>query len=208
MTPDVVSLVCGLKVSSRMGTIMIGKKLHSMIVRIGFENDTHIANTLVDMYAKCGSLEEARAMFTRLQVRDVISWTGLILGYACQGENEQAFQMFQTMKNDGLHPDKVTVLALLAACSHSGLVEEGHKIFEVISREYVTLPTLEHHNCMVDLFGRAGQLQKAIQVLEEMPFQPDYMTLTMMLSSCHNWGYLELARYAFECAIMLDEEDV
>eukprot|EP00250_Pteridium_aquilinum_P019343 c24392_g4_i3 orf=1-2412(-) len=170
MKPDKVTFLCVLKASTMSGAVEEGMLIHDQILRGEFGADVAVGNTLVDMYAKCGALAKAQHVLEELPFRDVVSWSALIAGYAQQGQGEQALKCFKRMQQEGIPPDVVTLCCVLNVCSHLGLVEEGHMLFMNMSTKYGVKPNLEAYTCMIDVFGRAGHLDKAVRLIREMPF--------------------------------------
>ncbi|MCO5596723.1 hypothetical protein L7F22_050791 [Adiantum nelumboides] len=202
---DAVTYMCSLKACTTLGATEKGKELHSMIVQENFESESVVGNSLVDMYAKCGFLLEAQEVFDDLLIQDVISWSALISGYACQGDFRHVSHLLERMREKGIQPDEVLLLRLLSACSHAGLVERGQMYFESAGKEYDMVMTVEHVNCMMDLLSRAGQLDESVAMTERIPCVPDVVTWTTMLGACRKWGNLELGLQAFEGAASLDD---
>eukprot|EP00250_Pteridium_aquilinum_P007128 c16912_g1_i1 orf=1-573(+) len=190
-----------------MGVLDTGLKLHAKIAREGLEGDALVVNSLADMYAKCGLLAEAQNVFDKLPFSSTGSWTILITGYACQGKNLHVYDLFCRMEREGIWPDKVTFLSLFTACSHAGLVDEGQKYFINMCGGYGIFPNADHLNCMLDLYSRAGQLDKVSVILDKMPFQPNLSTWHTVLAACRKWGHVELGRHAFQGALTLDENE-
>ncbi|PWA53417.1 Pentatricopeptide repeat-containing protein [Artemisia annua] len=121
------------------------------------------------MYAKCGSLKDAHIAFKNIKVKDLCSYNTVIKGYGMHGHGETAFKIFKQLTHDRYNPDEVTFVPLLSACSHTGLVIEGRKLFNQMKTEFGIEPKIEHYACMVDLFGRAGLFQEASEVAKRMP---------------------------------------
>eukprot|EP00250_Pteridium_aquilinum_P020378 c24792_g8_i1 orf=2-454(+) len=150
------------------------------------------------MYAKCGALTKAEQVLAELPSRNVITWSALITGYAQQGQDEQALNCFDRMQCERILPDKVTFACVLNACSHLGLVEDGHNYFVSMSAKYGLKPELEHYTCMVDLYGRAGHLDEAAGVIHGMQAS-DYSAIwSALLGACQKWGDVNVGRWAFE----------
>ncbi|TXG71069.1 hypothetical protein EZV62_006004 [Acer yangbiense] len=117
------------------------------------------------MYAKCGSLAEARAVFDGMQFRDAVSWTSMISAYGTGGKSCNAAALFSKMQNSGLCPDSIAFISVLSACSHSRLLEEGRYNFKLMTKRYKIIPRIEHFACLVDLLGRAGKVEEAYRLL-------------------------------------------
>jgi pentatricopeptide repeat protein len=178
-----------------------------LLVKKGYlEMDHVIGNALVDFYSKCGACTGAQAVFDKLNVANIISWTALIAGYAQCGAIKPVFDTFDTMVERGVAPNLVTFVIIINACCHAGLVERGENYFRM-SKDYGIVPTLEIYTCMIDLYSRAGQFDKTLIVINEMPHQADVAVWRIVLGACQKWGNVELGRWAFENAVQLDDEE-
>ncbi|KAJ4950106.1 hypothetical protein NE237_026938 [Protea cynaroides] len=179
--------VCG-----DLGALDLGKWLHLYIDRKGVNIDVVLGTSLVDMYSKCGSLDDAMKVFQKMGERDVTAWSTMIGGYAVHGFGDKALAMFAEMKRAKVRPNCVTFTSVLCACSHSGLVEEGCKNFESMWSDYRIKPQIEHYGCMVDLFCRAGLVRRAHEFIKNMPMEPNVVLWRALLSACKTHDYAEL----------------
>ncbi|KAI5065733.1 hypothetical protein GOP47_0020428 [Adiantum capillus-veneris] len=206
--PDAVTYVCALKACATKKDTNRGRQIEEETTRKGLlRNNIVLGNALVDMYAKCGHVSEARRVLEDLPSRDVVSWSALIAGYAQEGEAEQALNCFQLMQREGILPNAVTCSCVLKVCSHRGLVEEGQAVFANMSKKYGMNPSLECYICMIDLFGRAGHLEKAVRLIQGMPSSDSTAIWHALLSACLRWADVNVGGWAFEQAIKLDECD-
>lgn len=206
--PNERTIVGALLACCSVAAVERGKEIHSQLSRTGSEvSNSFVSNALINMYSKCGSMGTAQLLFEALETRDVVAWNVLIAGYARQGESRAVFHLFRRMKQDGIQPEGLTFLCILTVCCHSGLLDCGLRCFETMSRDYGISPTIEHYICIIDLLGRAGQLDRALWVARTMPVTPDNVVWRTLLSACQKWGNVELAREAFEFAIGLDKND-
>uniref|UniRef100_A0A0E0MED7 Uncharacterized protein n=1 Tax=Oryza punctata TaxID=4537 RepID=A0A0E0MED7_ORYPU len=192
---DCVTLVSVLSACALSGALDTGKWVHELARSHGFDTDARIGNVLVDMYAKCGEIAYAREVFDGLCGHNVVSWSAMINAYANHGEAEEALKFFSLMRNEGVRPNSFTFTAVLKACCHSGLVDEGLKHFNSIATDYQMSPTLEHYACMVDMLGRAGRLVEAYGIIRGMPIRPDKCVWGAFLGGCRLHGMVELAEY-------------
>ena len=190
--PDDVTLVAVLNSCANLGVLELGKWVHAYIDRYQIKADGFIGNALVDMYAKCGSLDQAYWVFQGMNHKDVYSYTAMIVGFAMHGQGGKALELFSEMPKMGIQPDEVTFVGVLTACSHVGLVEEGRKYFENMSIIYNLRPQLEHYGCMVDLLGRAGLINEAEEFIRKMPIEPDAFVLGALLGACKIHGKVEI----------------
>ncbi|CAN1753806.1 Pentatricopeptide repeat-containing protein At2g01510, mitochondrial [Linum perenne] len=140
------------------------------------------------MYAKCGSMDRARAVFDTIPCKDVISWTTIIVGHAINGEGERALSAFNQMYDEGIKPNFVTFIGVLSACNHSGLVEVGQKLYDMMIKIDDIEPRIEHYGCMIDMFARAGMLEEAKKFMERMPVEPSSAVWRMLVNACRIHG--------------------
>ncbi|OAY50083.2 hypothetical protein MANES_05G100116v8 [Manihot esculenta] len=138
-----------------------GSCLNDYVEEEGLELDVVLGTALVDMFAKCGFLDKAIQIFENMEIKDVKSWTSMILGYGVHGQARNVVDLFYRMEEEGFRPNAVTFLGVLSACSHGGLVMEAMKCFEGMVQVYGFLPKIKHYGCMFDLLGRAGLLEEA-----------------------------------------------
>ncbi|XP_030458089.2 pentatricopeptide repeat-containing protein At4g39530 [Syzygium oleosum] len=192
--------------ASNLASLQHGQQFHSHIIKRGLDFDPFVANAVVDMYAKCGSIREARKAFDLAICEDVACWNSMITTYAQHGEARAALQIFEEMIIAGVKPNYITYVGILCACSHAGLVEDGLHHFNSMPGLGIE-PGTEHYACMVSLFGRAGRLKDAVDFIETMPIQPMALVWRSLLSACRNAGDSELGKYAAEMAISWDPTD-
>ncbi|KAJ7297813.1 hypothetical protein O6H91_Y035300 [Diphasiastrum complanatum] len=205
--PDIVTYVVLLKACGSIAALEQGKQLHSDIIKRGFESDVIVGSTLVDMYAKCGCIEDARQVFNNMHERNVVSWNAIIAGYAQQGLSKEALILLEQMQREGLKPDDVTYVSVLSACSHSGLVNKGRHLFDSMCKDHGVLPAIDHYVCMVDLLGRAGFLADAEDFITKMPIQPTAVVWMTLLGAATTHDHVEIGRRAFDHVIKLEPEN-
>uniref|UniRef100_A0A0A9GAV6 Pentatricopeptide repeat-containing protein n=1 Tax=Arundo donax TaxID=35708 RepID=A0A0A9GAV6_ARUDO len=156
------------------------------------EGDLIVRNALIDMYGKCGGIESVRGLFGLMRDKDLHSWTAMISGLASHGQGKEAVALFLSMWEEGVLPDSTTLIVVLSACSHAGLVDEGIHIFNSMESEYSVSPDIKHYGCMVDLFSRAGLISRAYEFISTMPFEPNLAILGALLSACSINNELEI----------------
>nr|GLL18019.1 pentatricopeptide repeat-containing protein At5g50390, chloroplastic [Ipomoea trifida] len=173
-----------LRVCTRLASVEHAKQAHAGLVRHGFGSDI-IANTaLIDFYSKWGRIEDARNVFNKMPKKNVISWNALIAGYGNQGRGVEAVELFDKMAYEGMVPNHVTFLAVLSACSYSGLTDLGWEIFDSMRRDYKVKPRQMHYACMIELLGREGLLDEACSLLRDVPFRPSLNMWAALLTAC------------------------
>ncbi|XP_034691376.1 pentatricopeptide repeat-containing protein At4g21065-like [Vitis riparia] len=202
--PDEVIVLSVVSAISILGDLELGKWIRGFISRNGLEFTVSLGTALVDMFSRCGCIEESMRVFDEMGERNVLTWTALINGLAVHGRSAEALRMFYEMRNHGFQPDHVTFTAVLVACSHGGLVSEGWHVFESIRNEYGMEPLPEHYGCMVDLLGRAGLLNEACKFVDRMPIRPNSIIWRTLLGACVNHNYIELAEKVKEKINELD----
>ncbi|GLJ46572.1 hypothetical protein SUGI_0981430 [Cryptomeria japonica] len=184
-----------------------GEQVCVHAVKTGYDKHVFVGSTLIDMYSKCGNMEKAQNVFDRMPELNVVSWTALIVGYAQNGYGRQALQFFARMQQSGMKPNHVTLVGVLFACSHVGLVDEGYRYFESMSRDYGIIPRVEHYACMADILSRAGHLKQAKNLIMEMPFQPCALLWRILLGACRVHGDIDLGKCAAEHILELEPQD-
>ncbi|KAI5083700.1 hypothetical protein GOP47_0003443, partial [Adiantum capillus-veneris] len=207
ITPDAVTFVFVLKACGSMGAVERGKEIHTEIAREGvLGNVSILGSALVDMYANCGALVKAQEVFDKLSLQDLVSWTALIAGYCHHGYGEESLKCFEQMRCTGLSPDVVTLTCVLKACSSLGAAEKGQMYIETMRRGYGLAPVLEHHTCMVHLFGRTGHFEKAVSMIDKLSCSRYLPAWFSLLSTSLQSGNMILGKLAFEHAILLDKK--
>eukprot|EP01018_Ginkgo_biloba_P003869 Gb_21351 [translate_table: standard] len=205
--PNSVTIVSALSACANLAALEQGKDIHAYIIRTGMESDIPVVSALLNMYAKCGSIDNACQLFNKLSEKDTILWNAMITGYAMHGLGEDALSLFNNMKRSGMKPDHFTFIAILSACSHAGLVDEGWLYFDLMKETYLITPSIEHYACMVDLLGRSGQLDEACELINQMPLKPDACVLGALLGACRVHCNVELGEHVAESLFELEPEN-
>uniref|UniRef100_A0A2P2PLI2 Uncharacterized protein MANES_01G162400 n=1 Tax=Rhizophora mucronata TaxID=61149 RepID=A0A2P2PLI2_RHIMU len=200
--PDEVTLVCAVSACAQLGAIDLGRWIHVYIKKHGIRLNCHLTTSLIDMYSKCGDLEKALELFYLMERRDVFVWSAMIAGLAMHGRGKAAIDLFLKMQEAKVRPSSVTFTNLLCACSHTGLVDEGRMFFNQMESVYGVAPGTKHYSCMVDIFGRAGLLEEAVELIENMPMEPSASVWGALLGACRIHGHIELAERA--CTRLLE----
>ncbi|KAH7432577.1 hypothetical protein KP509_07G028700 [Ceratopteris richardii] len=209
LSADAVTFLCILKACTNLGAAERGEQLHDEIAKQGLlGKDAVLGNALVDMYAKSGDFAKAQQVLDELSDQNFVCWNTLIAGYAQHGQAEQALKCFEQMQQKGISPDAVTLLSILKACSSVGLVDAAYLFFVTMKKRYGVQPDLKHYTSIVDAFGRAGKLSKAIQLIQETNNKDLSVPLwCAVLSACEKWGDLNAGKWAFQHAIQADKGD-
>lgn len=192
--PDCITFSRLLCLSANQACLVTGKSLHAYTIKVGLEDDTAVGNALVSMYGKCGSVQDACQIFHSMD-RDCVTWNAIISAYALNGEGNNALLLFEEMKEQGFAPDEITILAVLQACSYSGLWETGLCLFNEMESKYGIRPVIEHFSCLIDLLGRAGNLSKAIDIINKSPFHESSLLWRTFVNACKLCGDLQLGMW-------------
>ncbi|CAA6674683.1 unnamed protein product [Spirodela intermedia] len=161
-----------------------GKELHGRMVRAGFcPAEGRAGGALVDMYAKCGEIGGAARVFKRVPHKDLVHCNTMLAGLARHGRALEALQLFKAITAE-LRPDGATFTAVLSACGHAGLVDAGEAVFASMAEVHGVSPELGHYCCMVDLYGRAGRVKEALEMVGRLPFRPDAVLWGALLDAC------------------------
>lgn len=202
--PDNITLTIVLGVCGKIASLVMRHQVYCSALKTGITIDVSVMNGFIDMYVKCGSLESARKLFDCMENPDVFSWSCLIVGYAQFGYGEEALNLFTKMRSSGAWPNQVTLVGVLTACSHVGLVEEGWQLFNTMEEEHGVVPTREHYSCVVDLLARAGRIYDAEAFINEIPFEPDIVTWKTLLAACKTRNNIEVGKRAAENILQID----
>uniref|UniRef100_J3M0S0 DYW domain-containing protein n=2 Tax=Oryza brachyantha TaxID=4533 RepID=J3M0S0_ORYBR len=207
VTPDWVTYVTLFRGCAEIGANKLGDQIIGHTVKARLILDVSVANAAITMYSKCGRISEAQKLFDLLNGKDLISWNAMITGYSQHGMGKQAVKIFDDMLSKDVKPDYISYVAVLSACSHSGLVQEGKLYFDTMTRVHDISPGLEHFSCMVDLLGRAGHLNEAKDLIDKMPMKPTAEVWGALLSACKIHGNDELAELSAKHLFELDSPD-
>ncbi|KAK7395444.1 hypothetical protein VNO78_16002 [Psophocarpus tetragonolobus] len=204
MIPDEVTMTTVISACAHLGALDLGKEVHLYLMLHGFNLDVYIGSSLIDMYAKCGSIDTALLVFYKLQNKSLFCWNSIIDGLASHGYVEEAIKMFREMERKRIRPNAVTFISILTACTHAGFVEEGRRWFKSMAQDYCITPQVEHYGCMVDLLSKAGLLEDAIEMIRNMTLEPNSFIWGALLNGCKLHKNLEIAHIAVQNLMILE----
>ncbi|TKY74193.1 Pentatricopeptide repeat-containing protein mitochondrial [Spatholobus suberectus] len=171
----------------------VGNQIHSLVPKLGFESDAVVANSLVDMYAKFGFIDDALNIFNEMKIKDLVSWNTIMMGLTYNGKVSLTMDLFrELLTREGMLPDRITLTAVLLACNYGRLVDEGIEIFSSMETEFVVKPGEEHYVCVVEILSKAGKLKEAIDIIETMPYRTSSEIWRSILSACAIYGDLQV----------------
>lgn len=207
--PNQVTAVCTLSACGQSGMLQLGKSIHCYMYRNNFGLNSFVANTLIDMYGKCGSLTEARRVFDSTKNLNLTSWNSMINCYALHGKSKAAITLFEEMlqHRDEIQPDGLTFISLLNACTHGGLVDKGRLYYKMMIKDYGIHPQIAHYGCLIDLLGRSGKFDEALEVVKGMNIPPDEVIWGSLLNGCKIHKQTVLAEYAVKKLVEIDPDN-
>ena len=208
VVPNAVTMASVLPACSQSGSLALGTQLHSFAIRHFLDRNIFVCSALVDMYSKSGALVYAERVFSKSTEKNSVTCTNMILGYGQHGMGEKALELFHSMKELGINPDAITILAVLSACSYTGLINEGLKIFESMEGEYGIKPSMEHHACVVDMLGRVGRVVEAYDFAWRLGKAGNVLGIWgSLLSSCRIHQEFELGKVVADKLLELEGPD-
>ncbi|XWS52255.1 hypothetical protein CRYUN_Cryun11dG0052300 [Craigia yunnanensis] len=206
VNPDKITLVGVLSACASIGALDLGKWIDTYASQRGLQHNIFVSTALVDMYAKCGSLDDAHRVFENMPVKNEVSWNAMISALAFHGRPQEALSLFEHMSTEGRDacPNDVTFVGVLSACVHAGLVDEGWRYFDLMNSSYGLTPKIEHYSCMVDLLARAGQLYEAWDFIAKMPEKPDEIILGALLGACQKCKNLDVGERVMQLLLQME----
>ncbi|KAJ8754527.1 hypothetical protein K2173_005688 [Erythroxylum novogranatense] len=198
------SVICA---CAALAALIEGKQVHAVIFKTGFGLNSFVTSSLIDLYAKCGSVKEAYTVFSDIEGKNIVVWNTMISGFAKHSCSFEVMILFEKMQQGGILPDKVTYVSILSACSHMGLVDKGRKYFDLMTGEHNVSPKITHYSCMVDILGRAGLIHEAYKLIKEMPFDATPPIWGSLLASCRSHGSVELAEIAAKNLFQMEPDN-
>lgn len=204
--PNAVTIMNLLEACSVSADLNRSKWAHGVAVRRGLAVEVTVGTAIVVMYSKCGEIEASRKAFNQIRQKNIVTWSAMIASYGRNGLAHEALALLDEMKLHGLKPNALTIVSVLAACSHCGLVEEGLSIFKSMVEDHGLEPVSEHYSCIVGLLGRAGELDSAMELIKMMPesSKAGASVWGALLSACRNYGNTKLGREAASCVLELE----
>ncbi|KAE8656796.1 putative Tetratricopeptide repeat (TPR)-like superfamily protein [Hibiscus syriacus] len=183
------------------------QQIHAWVAKAKLDTNTHVGSSLIEAYTGCGIVEDAEKVFSRISAPDDVSWNSMIKAYSQNGNPRRAMSLFRRMIMKGFRPTGSTFLAVLSACSHSGKIQDGHEIFQSMVREFGLLPEQAHYSCMVDLLGRSGQIERALDFISNMPIKPTASIWRPLLAACRCHDNLKVAESVAKHILAMDPND-
>ncbi|CAK9174306.1 unnamed protein product [Ilex paraguariensis] len=195
-SPNCFTFTSIIAACAQLAVLSCGQQVHGGIVQRGLVGNLALSNSLIDMYAKCGNIIDSHKIFCEMSSRDLVSWTSMMIGYGTHGYGKEAVELFDEMVRSSIRPDQIVFMAVLSACSHAGLLDEGLRYFKSMVGDYSVAPNQEIYGCVVDLLGRAGKVKEAYELILSMPSKPDESVWGAFLGACKAHGLPNFGKMA------------
>ncbi|KAJ4950121.1 hypothetical protein NE237_026953 [Protea cynaroides] len=205
--PNTVSIVCMLSACTDIVSLRCGRTIHAYVLKHELSSCISIATSLVDMYAKCGSINLAKKVFDTISRKELPCYNAMISAYALHGHAAEAFALFKQLQEEELEPDGITFTGVLSACSHAGMVDRGLELFAEMLSVYHVMPSIQHYGCVVSLLSHSGSLEEALRLIIAMPFELDAQILGSLLFACLEHHEHELGEYFARCIFELEPDN-
>lgn len=205
--PDEYTFATLVKAASCLTALEQGRQIHANVIKSHCASDPFVRTSLIDMYAKCGEVEDSYCLFKGTDVKNIALWNAILVGLAQHGHGGEALKLFKKMKFLGIQPDGVTFIGVISACSHSGLISEAYAYFHSMHNDHGIKPKIEHYSCLVDALGRAGRVQEAEKLIASMPFEASSSMFRALLGACRVQGDTETGKRVATRLLALDPSD-
>ncbi|TKW40773.1 hypothetical protein SEVIR_1G268100v4 [Setaria viridis] len=205
--PDSATMGSVLPAYAESADLVQAKNIHCFLLTLGFLGSAEIATGLIDVYAKAGNLDVTWELFQCLPEKDTVAWTTVIAGYGKHGHARTAILLYDKMAELGVKPNSITMASLLYSCSHAGMIDEGLRLFDGMRNVHGLMPSVEHYSCLVDMLGRAGRIEEAYCLIEDMPFEPTTSVWGALLGACVLHENVELGEVAAKHLFELEPEN-
>ncbi|MED6182271.1 hypothetical protein PIB30_027112 [Stylosanthes scabra] len=205
VNPDKMTLASVISACSQLADLEYWCWIELHMNDFGIILDDHLTTALIDLYAKCGSIDRAYELFQGLRQRDLVAYSAMIYGCGINGRSFDAIKLYEQMLGDCIRPNLATYTGLLTAYNHAGLVEEGYQCFNSM-KENGVMPSLDHYGIMIDLLGRAGWLNEAYNLITNMPMRPNASVWGALLLACRVHNNVELGEIAVQHCMKLESD--
>ncbi|KAJ0527150.1 putative tetratricopeptide-like helical domain superfamily [Helianthus annuus] len=195
-----------LSACASIGALDVGRSVDAYASERGLQHDIYVGSALIDMYAKCGTVDDAYKVFENMPFKNEVTWNAMISALAFNGRPREAISLFNRMsgENNAITPDDVTFVGVLAACVHGGMVNEGRKFFDLMTSSFSLVPKIEHYSCMVDLLSRAGLVHEAWDFIQQMPEKPDEIALGALLGACQKARNIDVSERVMKLLLEIE----
>ncbi|KAL5729214.1 hypothetical protein ACHQM5_002192 [Ranunculus cassubicifolius] len=198
--PNKYTYVSILRSCSSLENVFFGHQIHGHLVKNNLENDCFVGTALVDMYTKCGCLEDAHTIFREMKEKDLFTWTVMITGYANTNQGEKSIKYFRQMQREGVCPNESTIASCLRGCTNIASLENGCQLHSRIIKAGYTDDAFIS-SALVDMYGKCGCIKEAETQFNSL-ISRDIVSWNTMICGYSQHGHGEKALEVFES--MLD----
>ncbi|XP_024516154.1 pentatricopeptide repeat-containing protein At4g21065-like [Selaginella moellendorffii] len=202
--PTGITFITALDACAMIPSLALGRIIAATIDFVEPRLEPAIQSCLLQLYGRCGALGDAKAVFDSMRDRNVVTWSSIIAANAQNGHGHRALELFYSMLLEGVLPVEITLISVLHACCHSGLSGNAPQFFQSISSEFELRPIADHFVCMIDVFGRSGEIENAADLIASMPFEPNAVAWTILLNACRMHKDVERAKRITDRIVRLD----
>ncbi|CAN1280909.1 Pentatricopeptide repeat-containing protein At4g02750 [Linum perenne] len=195
-----------LKSTASLQACPVCRQIHTLALKSGFESDSYVVNSLVDAYGKCEQIKDALSVFRESPCLDLLAFMSMIAAYSQDGQGEEAFRLFWDMQSLSIKPNHITLVNVLSACNHAGLVDDAKRYLSSMEELFGITPTQEHYACMIDILGRAAKLDEAMELVNTMPYEANVSVWGALLGAATMHKNVDLGRKAAEMLLVLEPE--
>lgn len=206
ISPDAISVVNALSACVCLADLHIGKGFHTYAIKYAFMSNIYVNTALLNLYSKCADLPSAQRVFNDMTDRNSVTWSAMIGGYGMQGDSAGSIDLFNEMLKENIYPNEVVFTSILSACSHTGMVTAGKEYFDSMARHFNITPSMKHYACMVDVMARAGNLEEALEFIQNMPIKAGISVWGSFLHGCKLHSRLEFGEEAIKKMAALHPE--
>ncbi|CAA0820935.1 Pentatricopeptide repeat-containing protein [Striga hermonthica] len=186
------TLVTVLSACGRLGDLETGQWIQEYAIANGLMKNISLATSIVDMYAKCGLVENAKELFDSMPRRDVIAWSAMISGFSRANRCKEALALFRDMQNSKVEPNEVTMVSVLSSCAVLGALKTGEWVHSYVKRKKLKVTT-NLGTTLVDFYSKCGFVERAIEVFDEMGSSKNVWTWTALIHGLASNGRGEIA---------------
>ncbi|XVF49255.1 hypothetical protein PTKIN_Ptkin03bG0253700 [Pterospermum kingtungense] len=205
--PNTITISSVLSACTNVTSFRHGRAIHGYAIRHDLGSQIPVSTALLDMYAKCGYLSQAKRVFDNILSKELPVYNAMISAYAVHGQAGEALAIYKHLEEAGVEPDGITFTSVLSACSHTGRVNEGLEIFVDMVSKHHFWPSMEHYGCVVSLLSRSGHLAEALRLILAMPYEPDAHIIGSLLATCREHNEIELGEHLSKYLLELEPDN-
>lgn len=175
-----------IKAAGGMGSGREGRQIHGLCLKCGYDGNVYVGSALVDMYVRCGLMEDGEGVFRGLSSKNDVSWNALIAGHARRGEGESAVRVFKEMQREDFKATHFTYSSVFSACANIGALEQGKWVHAHMIKSGIKLVAFVGHT-LLDMYSKSGSITDAIKVFDRL-VKRDVVSWNSLLTACAQHG--------------------